>query len=62
MAQLILEIHGVAHSKVPLRLSLSIGMARFDPKHPVSPGTLIATAEEAMYEEKRKRPTFSGTW
>jgi diguanylate cyclase (GGDEF)-like protein len=41
-------------------LSLSIGMARFDPTHPVSLGTLIATADEAMYEQKRKRPTFSG--
>ena len=36
-------------------LSLSIGMARFDPKHPVSLGNLIAMADEAMYEEKRTR-------
>ena len=35
------------------QLSLSVGMARFDPKHPVSLGKLIAIADEAMYEEKR---------
>src|SRR5713101_707952 len=34
-------------------LSLSVGMARFDPKHPVPLGELIAMADEAMYEEKR---------
>ena len=36
-------------------LSLSVGMARFDPKHPVSLWTLIATADEAMYQVKRAR-------
>jgi diguanylate cyclase (GGDEF)-like protein len=36
-------------------LSLSVGMARFDPKHPVSLGKLIAAADEAMYEEKKSR-------
>ncbi len=39
-------------------LSLSIGMARFDPKHPVSLGKLIASADEAMYEEKKNRPSL----
>jgi diguanylate cyclase (GGDEF)-like protein len=42
-------------------LSLSMGMARFDPKHPVSLGKLIATADEAMYEEKKNRSTASMT-
>jgi len=37
-------------------LSLSVGMARFDSKHPVSLGKLIAMADEAMYEEKKNRP------
>jgi diguanylate cyclase (GGDEF)-like protein len=37
-------------------LSLSVGMSRFDPKHPVSLGKLIASADEAMYEEKKSRP------
>lgn len=35
------------------KLSLSVGMARNDAKHPVSLGRLIAMADEAMYEEKR---------
>ncbi|MGH9681053.1 MAG: GGDEF domain-containing protein, partial [Candidatus Acidiferrales bacterium] len=35
------------------QLSLSVGMARFDAKHPISLGRLIALADEAMYEEKR---------
>ena len=39
-------------------LSLSIGMARFDPKHPVTLGELIAMADEAMYEDKKSRPKF----
>lgn len=37
-------------------MSLSVGLARFDPKHPVSLGALMAQADRAMYEEKRNRP------
>ncbi|HXM94461.1 MAG TPA: GGDEF domain-containing protein [Candidatus Dormibacteraeota bacterium] len=37
-------------------MSLSVGLARFDPKHPVSLGELIAQADQAMYEQKRSRP------
>jgi diguanylate cyclase (GGDEF)-like protein len=37
------------------QLSLSIGMARFDPQHPVTLGKLIANADEAMYEDKKNR-------
>ena len=37
------------------RVSLSVGMARFDPKHPVSLGKLIAAADESMYKEKKNR-------
>jgi diguanylate cyclase (GGDEF)-like protein len=40
-------------------LSLSVGVARFDPKHPVSLGKLIATADEAMYDEKKSRPQLA---
>jgi diguanylate cyclase (GGDEF)-like protein len=40
-------------------LSLSVGVARFDPKHPVSLGELMAQADTAMYEQKRAhRKTF----
>lgn len=35
------------------QLSLSVGMARFDPKRAVSLGELMAQADEAMYEKKR---------
>lgn len=37
------------------RLSLSVGVARFDPKHSVSLGDLMSQADQAMYEQKRKR-------
>ena len=37
-------------------VSLSVGVARFDPKRPVSLAKLIAMGDEAMYEEKNKRP------
>ena len=36
-------------------LSLSVGVARFDPKRAVTLGELILQADKAMYEEKRKR-------
>lgn len=35
-------------------LSLSVGVARFDPKHTISLGELMVQADEAMYEKKRK--------
>jgi diguanylate cyclase (GGDEF)-like protein len=34
-------------------LSLSVGVARFDPKHEVSLGELISQADQSMYEKKR---------
>src|SRR5712671_4000943 len=37
------------------QVSLSVGVARFDPRHPLSLGKLIAIADEAMYEEKKNR-------
>jgi diguanylate cyclase (GGDEF)-like protein len=36
-------------------LSLSVGVARFDPKHAVSLGELMSQADQAMYEQKRGR-------
>jgi diguanylate cyclase (GGDEF)-like protein len=38
------------------KLSLSVGAARFDPKHSVSLGDLLAKADQAMYEEKNIHP------
>lgn len=37
------------------KLSLSVGVARFDPKRPVSLGELMSQADRAMYEQKRGR-------
>jgi diguanylate cyclase (GGDEF)-like protein len=37
------------------QLSVSVGAARFDPKRAVSLGELMLEADQAMYEEKRKR-------
>ena len=37
------------------QLSLSVGVARFDPKRAVSLGELMAQADEAMYQQKRIR-------
>lgn len=36
-------------------LSLSVGVARFDPKRAISLGELLAQADEAMYKQKRMR-------
>ena len=41
------------------KLSLSVGMARFDPKRPISLGKLISIADEAMYEHKKSRPRLT---
>jgi diguanylate cyclase (GGDEF)-like protein len=38
------------------KLSLSAGVARFDPKHGMSLGELLATADQAMYDQKSRRP------
>lgn len=42
------------------QLSLSVGVARFDPKGPASLGELMAQADRAMYEQKRSQPRFWG--
>src|SRR5438270_4789961 len=42
----------------PAQLSLSVGVARFDPQDPVSLAELLTTADHNMYEQKRTRRTF----
>jgi diguanylate cyclase (GGDEF)-like protein len=37
-------------------ISLSLGVARFDPRNRTSIGELMAKADQAMYEQKRRRP------
>ena len=39
----------------PLKLSLSVGVARFDPQNPVSLGELLSLADREMFERKRAR-------
>jgi diguanylate cyclase (GGDEF)-like protein len=40
-------------------LSLSVGVARYDPKRPVALGELMAQADKAMYEKKRTGRHFA---
>jgi len=42
-----------AHGGDLAALSLSVGVAHFDPRRPVSVDELLETAEQAMYEHKR---------
>jgi diguanylate cyclase (GGDEF)-like protein/PAS domain S-box-containing protein len=44
-----------AREKRKYLLSLSVGVARFDPQDPVSLDVLISRADTLMYEEKRKK-------
>ena len=37
------------------QVSLSVGVAKFDPKHPVSLGDLVSIADRMMYAQKRDR-------
>ena len=39
----------------PHKLSLSVGVARFDPQNPVSLGELLSLADREMFERKRSR-------
>jgi diguanylate cyclase (GGDEF)-like protein/PAS domain S-box-containing protein len=39
----------------PFRLSLSIGLAGYDPEHPISLDSLLAEADRRMYEQKRNK-------
>lgn len=40
------------------KLSISVGMAPFDPEHPVSIDELLSKADARMYAEKRKRDKY----
>jgi len=42
-------------------LSVSVGVARFDPKNPVSLGELMEQADQSMYTKKRSRPPMVAT-
>jgi diguanylate cyclase (GGDEF)-like protein len=46
------RLHKAAANQSRCQQSLSVGVARFDPKCPVSLGQLMARADQAMYEQK----------
>jgi diguanylate cyclase (GGDEF)-like protein/PAS domain S-box-containing protein len=48
-----LEAHN-ARGDRPYKLSLSIGLVSYDPEHPCSADELLARADRAMYEQKRR--------
>lgn len=45
----------------PYRVSLSVGVARFDPGAPLSLDALLEAADRAMYEQKRAKPRTPAT-
>lgn len=48
-----LKIHELKGGGRPYRLSISIGIARYDPEYPCSIDELMDRAGKLMYEEKR---------
>ena len=49
--------HYNATSRASYELALSVGLARFDPARPVPLEELMASADEALYEDKRRKLT-----
>ena len=49
------NIRKAAAGETRYKLSVSVGVARFDPKCAVSLGELMSQADMAMYEQKRKQ-------
>jgi len=51
--------HYNATSRASYELALSVGLARFDPARPVPLEELMASADEALYEDKRRKLSAS---
>ena len=51
--------HYNATSRTSYELALSVGLARFDPARPVPLEELMASADEALYEDKRRKLSAS---
>jgi diguanylate cyclase (GGDEF)-like protein len=49
------NLGGVSAAESRYSLSLSVGLARFDPRTPISLQELMAEADSAMYEQKRSQ-------
>ena len=50
------NVQRVSAEEPRYKLSVSVGMVRFDPKHDVPLGDLLAKADRAMYQEKKAHP------
>jgi diguanylate cyclase (GGDEF)-like protein len=50
------QIQNVSAEESRYKLSVSVGMVRFDPRHDPSLGVLLAEADRAMYKEKKNHP------
>jgi diguanylate cyclase (GGDEF)-like protein len=48
-------LKSISAEHFPYEISLSLGVARFDPRNSASIGELMAKADQAMYEQKRRR-------
>lgn len=51
-------LHATNAQEAQYNLSLSVGVARFDHNNPVGIGELLAQADQAMYEQKRRRSSL----
>ena len=51
------HLRSVSAEETRYKLSLSVGMVRFDPRYDVSLGDLLSAADRAMYEAKRAHST-----
>jgi len=54
-ARLIERLNSISAGQPRYEISLSIGVARFDPRNVTSIGELMVKADQAMYEQKRRR-------
>jgi len=55
MARLASNLKKANAEEARYQLSLSVGMARYDPQNPLSLGDLMARADEDMYKHKKRR-------
>jgi len=54
-ARLLECLQSIPPEQSPYDISLSFGVARFDPRNRMSIGEMLAKADQAMYEQKRRR-------
>jgi diguanylate cyclase (GGDEF)-like protein len=54
-ARLFERLKSISAEQSRYEISLSVGVARFDPRNATSIGELMVKADQAMYEQKRRR-------